>query len=361
MASGLWPVTYGSRIPPSIVASRDALAADKPVKDLFPPSMNVRLTNFSLVRCCQHLLANINLSAGGDNALLQWLQPLVVAGVIGVLCAPLDATAETPPESAQRLKFGIAPYSASSRLIPSWAPLVRYLEAELEQPIATVSAPNHQQFLRRAKRGEYFFYVSTPHSAVAAISRGEALPVRYLTVPFRSQLVVHNHSYIKGLSDLRNRIIVTASPDSFVAANLDYEINQLQILGPFSTTVRYEKTHAAALRSLHTGLADAAYITRLPHNDPAQHDTLAVKTVQQSALVGYPFLLVPADSGEESAARLGVLLDNFEAKSLQAEITLKPVVGEPRYRFARISAKQLRQFSALAEHWQPSTPAEQPF
>ena len=354
-------MAYGSRIPLCIVFSGDTPAADKPAEDHFPPLMNARLTNFSLTRCCQDLFANGSPSAGPDGTLLKRLRPLVVAGVIGTLCAPLDTAAETQMEPPQRLKFGIAPYSASSRLIPSWAPLVRYLEAELGQPIATVSAPNHQQFLRRAKRGEYFFYVSTPHSAVAAISRGEALPVRYLSVPFRGQLVVPHNSSVTRLSDLENQVIVTATPDSFVAANLDYEISRLQLLSPFSTTVRYEKTHAAALRSLLNGLADAAYITRLPHKDRRQNGTLAVKTVQQSALVGYPFLLIPADSGEAMAARLGVLLDNFKAGSRQAEITPTSIVGESRYRFAPISAKQLRQLSALAEHWHPPSPLEQPF
>ena len=280
------------------------------------------------------------------------LSLLALLAVFAVAPCKSQAAENLPSHSAsESLKIGLVPYSASSRAIAAWLPLANFLQAELKKPVQVVTAPNHKVFFERVLQGRYFLLLSSPHVAAAMIKRGQVYPVRLVTIPLTARLLVHKNSPFTNLKSLAGKSISTTNVGAFTALLLEQEIALLNKVQPFSMSIRYQSSHAAAIRSLLTGHTDAAYVSRLPHSKSSLEQFKQLKILSYSSITSHPMVVSPTSLGVDHANMIGALLDQYADQEPLSTRSLQPFGGAPKYTFAPIRQSDLDLLEPLFAHW----------
>ncbi|WP_310383803.1 phosphate/phosphite/phosphonate ABC transporter substrate-binding protein [Roseateles sp.] len=108
--------------------------------------------------------------------------------------------------------FGMVPYLPTQQLVRLFEPVVTLFERTLSKPSRLASAPDFEQFIERARRGEFDLVGASPH--VARILHREAgfLPLVRATAPLEPLLIVPHDSPIKRLQDLKQQALLVADP-----------------------------------------------------------------------------------------------------------------------------------------------------
>ncbi|MDC8772177.1 phosphate/phosphite/phosphonate ABC transporter substrate-binding protein [Roseateles albus] len=108
--------------------------------------------------------------------------------------------------------FGMVPYLPVQQLVRLYEPVVNLFERTLSKPSRLASAPDFEQFIERARRGEFDLVGASPH--VARILHREAgfLPLVRATAPLEPLLIVPLDSPIKRLQDLQQQAVLMADP-----------------------------------------------------------------------------------------------------------------------------------------------------
>jgi phosphonate transport system substrate-binding protein len=133
---------------------------------------------------------------------LAWLAGLSLTGT--ALAQPANKSPE--------LVFGMVPYLPVQQLLRLYEPMVVLFEQTLNRPCRLASAPNFDQFVERARRGEFDLVGASPHVARILHREESFAPMARATAPLEPVVIVPVNSQTKSLKDLAQRDVLVADP-----------------------------------------------------------------------------------------------------------------------------------------------------
>ncbi|HKE41020.1 MAG TPA: phosphate/phosphite/phosphonate ABC transporter substrate-binding protein [Casimicrobiaceae bacterium] len=132
------------------------------------------------------------------------------------LTAPLARAAEL----VFSITEGITYYQTNKEIQAKFAPLADLLSKSLKQPVRMVIVSAYNDLREGLDRQEYdLSFIHPAHVALAAIKAGRYQSVAWTTgyTDYSVMLLANKEQPIAGLSDLRERTIVSPDPDSITA------------------------------------------------------------------------------------------------------------------------------------------------
>lgn len=136
-----------------------------------------------------------------------------VAFCFGLIVSVGVNAAEPKKESA--LVIGIAPHTSARALFASYQPLRIFLQTRLQHDVRIVSAPNFEEFMRRALAGRYDIAITTGHQARLLQTDAGFLPLLTYQADFKVVWVkAANNQAIERLEDLNGRKVLSLGPGS---------------------------------------------------------------------------------------------------------------------------------------------------
>jgi len=137
-----------------------------------------------------------------------------VAFCFGILFSAGVKAAE-PTLDGKTLVIGVAPHTSARALFTSYQPLRLFLQTRLQRDVRIVSAPNFEEFMRRALAGRYDIAITTGHQARLLQTDVVFLPLVTYQADFRVVWVkAANNQTIKRLEDLNGRKVLSLGPGS---------------------------------------------------------------------------------------------------------------------------------------------------
>jgi len=180
-----------------------------------------------MVQCISWLGGSLSRRIEGPCAILSHHENRVVMrGMLRFLSAALLLTLAltAPLARAAELVFsiteGITYYQTNKEIQAKFAPLADLLSKSLKQPVRMVIVSAYNDLREGLDRQEYdLSFIHPAHVALAAIKAGRYQSVAWTTgyTDYSVMLLANKEQPIAGLSDLRERTIVSPDPDSITA------------------------------------------------------------------------------------------------------------------------------------------------
>jgi phosphonate transport system substrate-binding protein len=117
---------------------------------------------------------------------------------------------------SRSFQLGVAPHTSARVIIEMYQPLRLALEKALGQPVEVQTAPDFNEFARRALAQEYDLAVTTGHQARLMQSDASYLPLLTYKADFKAVALVARDGAIRQPRDLKGRIALGLSPSSLV-------------------------------------------------------------------------------------------------------------------------------------------------
>ncbi|QDL55844.1 phosphate/phosphite/phosphonate ABC transporter substrate-binding protein [Rhodoferax aquaticus] len=131
--------------------------------------------------------------------------------MLGALPLVHSVAAQTP-SGERSLVFGMVPYLPVQQLVRLYEPIVALIERTLGRPCVLATAPDFEQFIERARKGEFDIIGASPHVA-RLLQREEGFsPLARATAALEPLVVVPTESPLKRLQDLSQRAVLVADP-----------------------------------------------------------------------------------------------------------------------------------------------------
>jgi phosphonate transport system substrate-binding protein len=124
----------------------------------------------------------------------------------------LWAATDAKSQSASGFVFGMVPYLPVQQLVRLYDPLVAQLERTLSRPVRLASAPDFEQFIERARKGEFDVVGASPHVARLLQREEGFLPLARATAPLQPLFVVPVESRFQKVEDLKGSTLLVADP-----------------------------------------------------------------------------------------------------------------------------------------------------
>lgn len=112
--------------------------------------------------------------------------------------------------------LGVAPHTSARVILEMYQPLRRQLETALSRPVEVQTAPDFNEFARRALRQEYDIAVTTGHQARLYQVDASYLPLLTYKADFKAVALVDKNGPIQAPADLKGRNVLGLSPTSLV-------------------------------------------------------------------------------------------------------------------------------------------------
>jgi len=112
--------------------------------------------------------------------------------------------------------IGVAPHTSARVILEMYQPLRLYLEQALKMPVEVVTAPDFNEFARRALAQEYDLAVTTGHQARLLQTDARFLPQLTYQADFKSVVIVAAKGNIRKPKDLKGTSVLGLSPASLV-------------------------------------------------------------------------------------------------------------------------------------------------
>lgn len=229
------------------------------------------------------------------------------------------------PVSERGLLIGVAPHTSVRALFASYQPLSLFLQNALQRDVRVVSAPNFEEFLRRAMAGRYDIAITTGHQARLLQLDAGFLPLLTYQADFRVVWVkAANNSAIHRLEDLNGQKVLSLGPGSLTAL---WSAQQLVERGVAPAEVGYVSASDSVVELILAGTAKAASLTQ------ANIDRLPLDVRQKlhvfessPSFLGRVYMLNPRRADEYAAIRHA--LDAFtRTEAAQAYFQSNQLVG----------------------------------
>jgi phosphonate transport system substrate-binding protein len=159
-------------------------------------------------------------------------------------------------EEPRPFVLGIAPHTSARVILEMYQPLRRHLEATLKQPVEVQTAPDFNEFARRALNQEYDIAVTTGHQARLYQTDAAYLPLLTYVADFRAVALVDMNGPIQTAADLKGKVVLGLSPTSLVTLWGQQWLKK-QNLG--EVTVHYVSAADSVSRQVLAGEAAAAF------------------------------------------------------------------------------------------------------
>lgn len=127
---------------------------------------------------------------------------------------PLAVSAQTTAGSAGAapLQFGMVPYLPIQQLVRLYEPLTRGFEQALQRPCRLASATDFEQFLERARKGDFDIVGASPH-VLRILQKEEGFePLARSTAPLEPLVMVAKGSPVSDVAALRGQRVLVADP-----------------------------------------------------------------------------------------------------------------------------------------------------
>ena len=136
-----------------------------------------------------------------------------VAFCFGLLLSVGVKAAE--PRSGNTFVIGVVPVNSARALFASYQPLRLFLQTRLQRDVRIVTAPNFEEFMRRALQGRYDLAITAGHQARALQTDAGFLPLVAYQADFRVVWVkAANNPSIMRLEDLNGRKVLSLGVSS---------------------------------------------------------------------------------------------------------------------------------------------------
>lgn len=159
--------------------------------------------------CHQNLRAQAPDLLGAEKAMDRTRRTLLKA--CGMLALPGTLLANAGP-----FRIGVAPHTSARVIIEQYQPLRRHLERQLGRPALVVTAPDFNDFIRRALRNEFDLVVTTGHQARLLQTDAGYLPLLTYQSEFKAFAVVAKQGPVQRPADLAGKVVLGLSPTSLV-------------------------------------------------------------------------------------------------------------------------------------------------
>ena len=219
-----------------------------------------------------------------------------------------------PLQSAQAqatLMIGVAPHTSARKLLQQYQPLREYLAEYLNKPVIIQSAPDFDQFMRRALSQDYDLVITTGHQARLLQISANYQPLLTYKADFKALAVVAKQGNIHRVSDLAGRRALGLSQTSLVTLWGQGWLRDQQL----ETTLEYVSASDSIARELLTHHAEVGFISLanwevLPSALREQLQILA----ESPAMLGRVYLLNQRLRGQQP--RISRTLWQFGASSV---------------------------------------------
>lgn len=134
-----------------------------------------------------------------------------LAGTVAGAQAVLAQTEAAQPLASGALQFGMVPYLPVQQLVRLYEPLARSFEQTLQRPCRLASATDFDQFLERARKGNFDIVGASPH-VLRILQKEEGFePLARATAALEPLVVVNKDTTAEhAVSDLRGQRVMVA-------------------------------------------------------------------------------------------------------------------------------------------------------
>ena len=140
---------------------------------------------------------------------MSFIQRLAVGAVLFLLM-------NLPAFAADNFVVGVAPHTSARVILEMYQPLRQFLEQNLGRPVDIVTAPDFNEFARRALAQQYDLAITTGQQARLLQTDANYLPLLTYKADFKAVVLVAANGQIKKPSDLKGKNVLGLSPTSQV-------------------------------------------------------------------------------------------------------------------------------------------------
>lgn len=152
--------------------------------------------------------------------------------------------------------LGVAPHTSARVILDMYQPLRLYLEKALGMPVEVVTAPDFNEFARRALAQEYDLAVTTGHQARLLQTDAKYYPLLTYKADFKAVAIVAAKSPVRKPRQLKGTTVLGLSPASLVTL---WGQHWLTENGIDSVTVKYVSASDSVAQLVIAGEAAAGF------------------------------------------------------------------------------------------------------
>jgi phosphonate transport system substrate-binding protein len=216
------------------------------------------------------------------------------------------------PKVFPALTIGVAPHTSVRELINDYQPLRRFLQTRLQRNVVVVTAPNFDEYLRRALDGRYDVAITTGHQARLLQTDAGYLPLLTYQADFSGLAVVAASGAIKDAKDLVGQKIASLSPTSLVSL---WSLRWLDEQHVSDVHIRYISASDNIVASVLNGEVMAGFVSQANFDRLAPEVKAKLHILARSPLfAGRVYMLNPRGAAEQ-----GYILAALEAFAKTSE------------------------------------------
>ncbi len=225
-----------------------------------------------------------------------WTRPwrhallVFVAFCFGILLS--EGLHAAVPKQESALVIGVAPHTSARALFTSYQPLRLFLQTRLQRDVRIVSAPNFEEFLRRALAGRYDIAITTGHQARLLQTDAGFLPLVTYQADFSVVWVkAANNRAIEKLEDLNGRKVLSLGPGSLTWL---WSQQQLAERGVVPVAVGFVSASDSVAELIVSGAAAAGALSRAAVDQLGVNVSRQLQIFEQSpSFLGRVYMLNP--------------------------------------------------------------------
>lgn len=194
-------------------------------------------------------------------------------------------------------KVGIAPHTSARVILEMYQPLRQHLEKALGQPVEIQTAPDFNEFARRALNQEYDLAVTTGHQARLFQTDAGYLPLLTYRADFKAVGLVAKNSKYRKPADLNGATVLALSPSSLVSL---WGVHWLKNNNVRELTVRYVSAADSVSRQVLAGDAALAFTSLANYQKlPTEQQEALRIVVESEAMAGRVYLLNKGQAAQQ--------------------------------------------------------------
>ncbi|QWV96122.1 phosphate/phosphite/phosphonate ABC transporter substrate-binding protein [Geomonas nitrogeniifigens] len=210
--------------------------------------------------------------------------------------------------------IGVAPHTSARVILEMYQPLRLYLGKSLNMPVEVVTAPDFDEFARRALAQKYDLAITTGHQARLLQVDAGYLPQLTYKADFKAVTIVPRNSDVTKPADLKGRKVLGLSAASLVTLWGEHWLAENHVA---SLPVKFVSASDSVAQLLLTGEAAAGFTSLANFQKLRPEVQGQLRIIAQSApLAGRVYLLNQRWSAREKAinAALWTFAETAEGK-----------------------------------------------
>ena len=250
--------------------------------------------------------------------------------VRSVLVAAVLLSSVVPAGAQNTFIIGVAPHTSARVILQMYQPLRAYLEKSLAMPVEVRTAPDFNEFARRALDQEYDLAITTGHQARLLQTDAKYTPLLTYKAGFKTVAIVAANGPIRQAKDLKGKNVLGLSAASLVTL---WGQHWLAKNGLDPVPVRYVSASDSVAQLVISGEAAAGFISSANFDVLAPDVRSQLRIIAESPLLaGRVYVLNSrwaskrkvVDAALWEFAKTPEAKQYFETKKLEGYRKLKP-------------------------------------